>query len=191
MDVGLVNQLLDSIGSRAKMNREKIGYKADFQPVAIAVGPQMEMGILPLDFTDNKSMCFGFQVLAVVAAEMNVQAIVLVCDVRWGDSEKFTERFHMKPIREVGHEEWTQEMLSIIEDLYGGTLRNCPRDLWGEAVVLGIKGPLIEPTVRMHCYRQSGEDGIEWVDGPEIPKGMDVPPVIDALLDWWKTGATV
>lgn len=77
--------------------------------------------------------------LSAAAKDAGAIAILMVNDARWAHADKFGEYFHLPPIEEIGVEKWGREYLSIINGVYGGSLGNCPREVWEEALCVSIK----------------------------------------------------
>jgi hypothetical protein len=180
-----IDTLMAGVMKKAKHNREKIGYDADekFAPVALVVGLKGEIAVTEMAWQTLREKHLKHAALAAAAKSEGATAIVLVNDVRWTNSDLFSDYFHLDKPGVMGLEEWQKEYVSILKGTYGGSIKELPRQLWGEAVCVSMKGPLFEPTMRMAHYQRGPNDTVVWL---EEKRGEGYAnPQINILPDWW------
>jgi|SRR5580704_10336430 hypothetical protein len=183
-----IDKLMTEMSQAAKLNRERMGYSSqNFEPVALVIGPRLEHAITSLRHNSNEEKRAKTRALAMAARETKALAIVLVADARWSHADKFGAYFHIPPMEEIGLDAWTAQYYEILNGIYGGTLENCPREVWDEAVVVSIKGPAIEPEMRFFRYEKGPRDSVVWLeDGDTIKDKSEVSVKINMLPDWWE-----
>jgi hypothetical protein len=179
-----IDTLLDGVVKKARFNREKIGYDSqDFVPTILAVGPSGEIAAQPMGWTSDLEKRMKMEALSRTARQLGALAIVMINDARWTNSDKFGAYFHLPSPAAIGLEAWKQEYYSILRGTYGGDLRLLPRELWGEAVIVSMKGPLFEPKMKILGYQKGPNDTVDWT-GEMLDEGFS-PGEINVLPDWW------
>jgi hypothetical protein len=184
-----VDELLDHAAKMAKQKRTALGYSGEdrFVPVAIVVGPHGEQAILPMTHHDGDDKRIRYNALSQAARSEGALAILIVNDTRWANADAFAAYFHMPKIEEIGLDAWSKEYNSILWGVYGGSLGNCPREVWEEALVVAVKGPAITPTMKMMKYRKGAGDSIEWLNETTTETEKDAVGVkMNILPDWWE-----
>jgi hypothetical protein len=181
-----IDTLLDGVLKKAKYNREIIGYAADekFAPVALAVGPKGEIAVMDMGWNTPREKRIKHEALSMAAKSEGATAIVLVNDVRWTNSDKFSDYFHIERPNVMGLEAWQEEYLSILRGTYGDSIKELPRELWGEGICVSVKGPLFEPRIRMAHYERGHNDTVVWLT-EKYEEGF-ANAQISILPDWWK-----
>lgn len=182
-----IDELMAHATKIGKRERGKIGYKDDhrFTPVAIVVGPGGEQAVFPFEHKSPRHKQIMATALAQAARSEGALAIVLVSDTRWANSEKFSAYFHLPDPKTMGLEAWTKEYSSIVNGIYGGSLGNCPREVWEEALVIAVKGPLITPRMMMLKYREGKNDTVEWLQEESVGD-MKFQIQFSVIPDWWE-----
>jgi hypothetical protein len=180
-----VDELLEHAAMMAKQKRTALGYSGEdkFIPVAIVVGPSGQQAVLSMKHGGDDDKRIRYTALSVAARSEGVLAIVLVNDMRWAHADTFANYFHLPKIEEIGLDAWTKEYHSIVYGVYG-SLGNCPREVWEEALVIAVKGPAITPTMKTLKYCKGEGDTIEWLE--EETTGDAVRVQMNVLPDWWE-----
>jgi hypothetical protein len=173
-----VDELLTHAMDTAKKNREKYGFSGQFLPVAIAVGPQGEQAISATPYRDLQMKALMMKALAKAAREMNAVAVVLVSDTREVDLPRF-EAYHNQP-DEPDWDKRRQRYIETLQSNYGGSMGDIPRELFCDALLVCIKGPLVQTEVRFHYYKEGVGDSIIWG-----VQRTDYRTEILMLDDWW------
>jgi hypothetical protein len=75
-----IERIVEHAMERAKVHREKVGFKGSFLPVAIVVGPQGEQAPLPIPFRSEDEKAIMMKSLTTAARDSNAAAVVLVVD---------------------------------------------------------------------------------------------------------------
>jgi hypothetical protein len=182
-----VEQMVDHMLAMGKLNRSRMGYKDDnFLPVANVIGPNHEQAIVPLRFSDDREKYAMMQALSVAARKEGAAAIAIVSDVCFTRSDRFCKHFGLADPGVSDLAELQRAYLRILRDDYGGEVKNLPRELWGEAICVAIKGPLIPAKSKMAYYREGEGDTVEWFD--EEKRGGIAEADFNLLPDWWDDG---
>jgi hypothetical protein len=182
-----VTKIMEHMHAQAKKIRADLGYSgADkFAPVANVIGPQGESAYMGLGFHSDDEKRKLMNALALSARQVGAQAIVMVQDVRWTDSEKFCNYFKIAAPPSVSFEHFQRDYLLVMQR-FGGEMKNLPRELWNEAICVFAKGPLMEEQGRMAFYREGPNDTVEWFEREDLD--LDLGAVqINMLPDWWET----
>jgi hypothetical protein len=179
-----VEQVLDELLEAAKWRRASIPYSDNegMEQMLVFVGPQGEIASQTMTWNSEREKYAKMRAVSEVAQKTFTVAIVMISDTRFVRSEKFEKYFHLPPISEVGLEKFQQEYKTILNGIYGGLIRNLPRELWTEAVMTVIKGPLIPCQSRLAAYIEGPNDSIQFIE-TEDTKGEGTK--FNLLPDWW------
>ena len=183
-----VHETLDALLKAAKTERASYRYSEDERMgnTAIIIGPDDQRAIVPLNWKDAREKQGKMHVLSCAAAELHAQAIILITDTRWTKSDIFALHFGMKDVLEQGVEEFQKQYWAILSSMFDGQIKNLPRELWNEAVLVAIKGPAIEPQTRMASYLQGPNDDVVFTgDSPQSDQEMWKTELY-VIPDWWK-----
>lgn len=177
-------QILDELLEVAKMRRASIPYSQNegMENKIVFVGPHGEVESASIVWNDDREKHIKMRAVSKVAQEMLCSAVVMISDTRWTDSTKFGEYFHLPPIKEIGPEKWQKEYLTILGGVYGGSIKNLPREVWMEAILVVIKGPRLPIQSRMAPYIEGPNDSIQFVERAELNHDLTH---WNLLPDWW------
>jgi hypothetical protein len=181
-----VKKTLDGLLIEAKAERARYHYSEDecMGNTVVVIGPEGERGVLPLNWRDADEKRHKMYAVAKAAKETDAQAIILITDTRWVKGDIIGLHFGLPSIEEVGVHEFQKRYWAILSSKYDGQIKNLPRELWNEAVLVAIKGPQIEPEMRMACYIQGPDDEVMYVNGDSPPDAGVAQLYI--IPDWWK-----
>lgn len=177
-------QILDELLEVAKMRRASIPYSQNegMEQLLVFVGPHGELETQNMTWSDEREKYAKMRAVSQLAKELLCAAIVMISDTRWTKSDKFGAYFHLPPISEIGFEGWQKEYKTILNGIYGGLIKNLPRELWSEAILIVIKGPRIPCQSRMAAYIEGPNDSIQFIE----TEGLDYDKVkFNLLPDWW------
>jgi hypothetical protein len=179
-----VEQILDELLEAAKQRRASIPHSESegMEQMIVFIGPNGEIGTQAMKWNDEREKYATMRAVSKVAKEMFCTAIVMISDTRFVDSDKFGSYFHMPPIIDIGVSAWQKEYKTILNGIYGGLIKNLPRELWTEAVLTVIKGPRIPCQSRLAPYVEGPNDSIKFIDSEDLPKDSTR---FDLLPDWW------
>jgi hypothetical protein len=183
------DEMLKTLLEAAKHMRAALKYSDDEKmvPMAIIISPHKDIQTIPMEFRDEASKRRITREVAQIACDSRAQAVVVICDSRWANSDKLAAHFNMKTIKETGLEAFQEEYHRIIEQ-YGGEIKNLPREVWSEAVCVAIKGPSIETRALMAAYIEGPGDTVEYdYVSDESPQQGDGPQtaMMGLIPDWW------
>lgn len=180
-----VSATLDALLIQAKKTRARFRYSEDEKMcnTVIVIGPQDESAAFPVIWNSDREKEIKMQSFAAAARHTQAQAIALISDTRWLMSDLFTLHFGLPDVAKVGVEEFQKRYLTIMETMFDGQIKNLPRELWNEAVLVAIKGPKIEPQTRMESYNCGPNDSVVFTgDSPQSEMGT---MQINIIPDWW------
>ena len=164
----------------AMKNREREGFSGRFMPVAIVIGPQGESSVVPIPHRTHEEKHVLLKTLSKAARDMNVLAIVLVNDTYHCNNKKLAERYGFDP--KLPYAEFKKIYAEILETQFGGSLANAPEELRSDALLIAMKGPLIEQRIIFLPYHEGVGDSIRWDEEEPEHEGE-----ILMLDDWWDT----
>lgn len=177
--------ILDKLLVVAKAQRASIPYSKDegMPLTLVVIGPTGEVETVPITWRSEREKYAKMKAVSETAKETFCSAVVMISDAQWTNSQEFSAYFHLPPISEIGLEGYKKEYTTIVNGIYGGLIKNLPRELWTEAVVLAIKGPRIPCTLRMAPYIEGPHDSIQFVETKD-KLSMDTV-AFNLLPDWW------
>jgi hypothetical protein len=180
-----VEQILDELLEVAKMRRASIPYSQNegMEQKIVFVGPEGEVGSMNLTWNDEREKYMKMRAVSKTAQANFCAAVVMISDVRWTNSDKFGKYFHLPTVEAIGIEKWQREYVTIINGVYGGLIKNLPRELWTEAVVTVMKGPRIPTQMRIASYIEGPRDSILFLNNEDELK-QDTTH-FNLLPDWW------
>lgn len=179
-----VEQILDELLEAAKWRRASIPYSENegMEQMVVFVGPEGEIASQSLTWNDEREKYAKMRAVSEIAKKTLTVAIVMISDTRFTKSDKFGEYFHLPPISEIGFEQWQKEYKTILNGIYGGLIKNLPRELWTEAVLTVIKGPQIPCQSRMAAYTEGPNDSIQFIETADMKSDGTK---FNLLPDWW------
>jgi hypothetical protein len=188
LDEKKINELLDAIMLKARDNRTQIPYSREdsFPQCVLFIGPNFEPAAQPVTWRNEDEKYHMMRGVSEVAKEMLCRAIILVTDTRWTNSDEVQQVLGIKPIKEIGLEEWRKQYSHIVTTKYGGYLKNMPRQCWHEAILVVAKGPEFKGKIpmRMARYERGHGDTIHWLP-PMKPEDEYRASEFNLLPDWW------
>ena len=187
----LNQELFEQIGERllkqAKMVRASYKYSEDEKMAQVAgvITPNGNVSMLSLLWRDNEEKRQKMRALCLTAKSVDALAVALITDSRWCDGVKFAEYFKIEPPTAATGEKFEEYQRNYLKILnrYGGSIKNLPRQLWNEAVIIALKGPGIKPRMFMASYVEGRRDTVEWL--PPKPPSESYEVMINLLPDWW------
>lgn len=180
-----IDGILDTLMLVAKQKRAEIPYSNvdGFAQAIVFLGPNFEIDSHPITWRTEPEKYAKMRAVSKVAQEMFCQAVILVSDVRWVDSDKAAKFLGIPTHQEVGLEKWQDLYKREITKRYKGYLGNAPAELYSEAIMVIMKGPRLKgvPT-RTAQYEKGPNDSIRW-----LPKADVVGETMrfNLLPDWW------
>lgn len=173
-----LDELMQGLKKVAMDNRERVGYSGHFSPVAIIVGPTGEHLVQPTPYKTAHEKAVLMKALSCAAREMGVLAIVLVNDTYHCNSKKLAERYGLDP--KMPYEEFKKVYVDILDTQFNGSLANVPDDLKSDALIIAMKGPIVQQRVFFLPYHEGVGDSIRWDEEEPEHEGE-----ILMLDDWW------
>lgn len=179
-----IDDLLNGLILTAKDHRAKIPYsKTDsFSNTLVFVGPDCEGVVQAITWGNENEKYAKMRAVSEVAKQMFCQAVVLITDVRWVEHTQAEKVLGLPRLDDVGLETWSRMYRHEIMTRYKGYLGNAPPELYGEAVMAIMKGPMLRKVhTRMAPYEKGENDSIRWLP----PKDNHSSQHFNLLPDWW------
>jgi hypothetical protein len=181
-----VKQLLNGWLLVAKEDRARYSYSAEeaFIPKVAIIGPNDESFVTPAHWRDEAQKYAMMRAVAETARKLFAQAIVVASDTRWVESDTFCEHFKIEPMRSAARadvEEFQQRYYAILRE-HDGQIKNLPRQLWKEAVMVSIKGPRCGTHAMMAPYDRGPNDKVHFLPREE---GLEHRYQMNLIPEWW------
>ena len=172
----MMSMLLD----HAKKIREGYGYSGDEKmvPMAFIYGDEGNQ-IVAMGWKNDREKYLQAVNMNMMARKAKAKTLSLVTDTRWVNGETFAHYFNLGDIKDF--EKFHANYHRILNE-HGGEIKNLPRVLWKEAVIVVTNGPNLPLNVKMATYEEGEIDTIRWLP-EEIPADGFKS---DLLKDWWK-----
>jgi hypothetical protein len=187
-----VNNLLNKLILVARDDRASKPYSSDesFVPKVLLIGPYDETTVIPIGWRNEADKYAKLEIVADAARRTLSQAIVLISDTRWLQSNAFCEHFKIDPPRSTEPadvEEFQKRYLAILSQ-HDGQIKNLPRHLWSEAVMVAIKGPMCGTHSLLAPYTQGPGDKVRYLPREDQPFRKDSQTwkeKMNIIPDWW------
>ena len=177
-----VERLIAMLLKTAKEIREGHGYSGDEKMVPTAfITRETGVVIIVLGWKDNKEKYQMAAVANAKARELKATSLSFATDARWVNLEVFCRYYRLDKPTSRNTDRLERDYYRILQ-AHGGEVKNLPREVWEEAVVVFTNGPGIPVTLQMAPYREGPNDTIEWIprENDEHTRGRS-----DLLTDWW------
>jgi len=175
----MMARLLDA----AKKTRESYLYSGDEKMMPMAyIYNDHNITVMALSWNDDKEKYQMAAFANLEARKARAKSLSFVTDSRWVKTEKFCEYYKLDPPNEKNIDA-IQRDYHRIRAAHGGEVKNLPREVWDEAVVVFTNGPGIPVQIQMAPYKEGPNDTIEWLplEDRHKPDGGKS----DMLTDWW------
>jgi hypothetical protein len=179
----LVHEMMET----AKDNRASYKYSEDekMMPVAIIVGEKETM-VVGLKWKDNREKWAMMKTIGETARARNARVVGLASDTRWVKSDVLC-RYYKRPLPDVADlaefKKWYFALLASV----GGELKNLPREVWSEAVMVAAKGPEIGTITQLATYIEGPNDTVLFQpsSADDISASANYTQDLQLLPDWW------
>lgn len=181
-----MHEMMVALLKIAKEIRAQDGYKGGdekFPTTALMFVPDLDPSTIPLAWDTNEQKRRIMKALAATARIAGAEAVAIISDTRWTESNRVSEYFNLPTVKQVGFDEFARLYNKLRIERYNGEIKNMPREVWNEALSVIMKGPHLEPQVRTAHYREAPNDGIEWTE--EETMKADNRAQFMMLPDWW------
>jgi hypothetical protein len=178
-----VKELLNKMLLVAKEDRARYKYSQEeaFVPKVMFIGPENEVFVTPAQWRGERDKYAVMSAAAEVARKTFAQAIVLASDSRWIKAETFCEHYKINPPRT--HEEvaaYQQQYLAILRE-HDGQMKNLPRQLWQEAVIVALKGPRCGTHTILAPYDRGPNDTVHYLSTENDFARTEM----NLIPEWW------
>lgn len=176
--------LLHGMMETAKGCRAMYKYSEDekMMPVCIIVG-QAETMVVGTKWRNEEEKWAMMKIISNTAREHKARIVGFATDTRWVKSDKLCA-YYNHPLPELenieGFKKWYMELLRSV----GGSVKNFPRELWDEAVMVAAKGPEIGTIVKMETYIEGPNDTVVFSGTSDDPS-QNYRHDLKLLPDWW------
>jgi len=179
-----VRELLNLLLLEAKRQRGNIPYSNTdgFPQAVVFLGPGLEPVTVPLTWRNEREKYAKMEAVSKTAKDMFCQAVALISDTRWVEEEKIVKVLGVRPLAEIGLEQFQEDYTRIIHERYKGYLGNAPKELFTESIMIAMKGPRLNgPQAIFAPYDQGPNDSIHWLAQPKETGAHH----FNLLPDWW------
>jgi len=174
-----VKSMMACLLDAAKKTRESYMYSGDEKMMPMAyIYNEHNITVIALSWKDNREK---YQMAAFANSEARkarAKSLSFVTDARWLNAEKFCEYYKFDPPTPETMDALSRDYHRILA-AHEGEMKNLPRELWEEAIVVYTNGPGIPVQIQMVPYKEGPNDTIEWLP-PKNQRGES-----DLLTDWW------
>lgn len=174
--------IMEMLLKRAKDTRAKFKYSEDEKMMPMAIINGDEVTIMGLAWKDEDEKYAMAAAANARARATHATSLSFVTDARWVKAATFCEYFRLDPPDKTNVDMFSRHYHRILA-AHGGQVKNLPRQVWEEAVVVFTNGPGIPLTIQMAPYREGPNDTIEWLPSDEPRHGETGRS--DMLTDWW------
>jgi hypothetical protein len=177
-----VQHMMTLLLETAKKTREEYKYSGDekMMPTAFIYGDGIT--VMMLAWKDEKEKYQMAAAANAMARARKAKSLSFVTDARWVDGKKFSEYYKLPPPAPNTIDTFQSTYHRILRE-HGGQVKNLPRQLWQEAVIVFTNGPGIPITIQMAPYEEGDYDTIRWL--PLEPEHKPTGSKSDMLTDWW------
>jgi hypothetical protein len=178
-----IEAMMTTLLERAKETRASFKYSEDEKMIPMAfVFTDEAVEIIAMQWRNTREKCQMATMANQEARKRKAKSLSFVTDSRWVKSNVFCEYYGLPHPRAEDMDQFQKTYYRILRE-HGGEIKNLPRPIWEEAVIVFTNGPGIPLQVKMLPYREGENDTIEWM--PQPLKGYDGFRC-DMLTDWWK-----
>ena len=179
-----IGAILDKTLELAKTFRAEKPYSAEFSQTVIMLGPTLEVATVPMTWATEREKFQKFRILSETAKRSLATAIILIADARSVEEETICEKLGIRPVKEIGLEEFQRQYTKIRTERYDGDARNFPPDWYTDLIMTIAKGPTIPVMFRAAYYTKGDRDSIKWLEPTEKQKSP-TQELFNLIPDWW------
>jgi hypothetical protein len=177
--------LLHGMMETAKSCRALYKYSEDecMMPVCIIVG-QDEVIVVGTKWDNAEEKWAMMKIISDTARQHKARIVGFATDTRWVKSDKLCA-YYNQPQPELenieGFKKWYMQLLSTV----GGSVKNLPREVWSEAVMVAAKGPEIGTVVKLANYTEGPNDTVLFEPDADADPAHAYQHDLKLLPDWW------
>jgi hypothetical protein len=156
------------------------------------IGPNDETTAMAVGWKNEEEKYRMMATAAEYARRSFCQAIVLISDTRWVTSDAFCKHFNIEPPasgQAFDVDAFQKRYLDILRQ-HDGQMKNLPRHVWHEAVMVAIKGPRCGTHTRMAPYDRGPGDTVHYLPTDEPPfghrEGTEYRQHMRLIPEWWQ-----
>ena len=185
MDTLDATALVYGMMETAKSIRAQHKYSEDeaMMPVCIIVCPEQTIIVATLWQTHAEKRAM-MKIISNTARIHKARIVGFATDMRTVKSDKLCS-YYNRPAPELPNMEEFKKWYVQLLDSVGGCVKNLPRELWNEAVMVAAKGPEIGTMVKLANYVEGPNDTVlfkaDIIDEPGINHQYD----LKLLPEWW------
>jgi hypothetical protein len=170
---GLMEMLMD----QAKTIRSSFKFSEDEKMVPMAfINTNSELIVAAMVWTDDDDKRVMARSIQMLARTQKAISLSFVTDGRRVRTKEFCEHFNIPA--DVSIEAYKTKYFEILKQ-FGG-VRNLPRHLWHDVLIVFTNGPTIPLTFQTQDYIEGENDTVKYL---ETRQGTDQKS--DLLTDWW------
>jgi hypothetical protein len=170
----------------AKEARAQYKYSEDekMMPVAIVIGASLDVQVIGAAWRNQKEKWIMMRAVSDLARARKASIVGFASDTRWVDSTRLCKHYNRDPLELNKLEDFKKWYLELLRSV-NNEIKNLPREVWSEAVMVTAKGPDIGTMMEMASYIEGPNDTVLFKPG-EIDKPVNnYEHDLKLLPDWW------
>ncbi len=184
----MVDGIMDGLLEIAKTLRAQKKYsEEEFINICIVLGPK-ETGIIVTPWHNDAEKRAMMKMVSDKAREQKATVVGVVSDTRWTDAKKLCSYFNVPEPKGAEDFEAFKNWYHSLLRLHGGEIRNLPREVWSEAVMVAAKGPQIKTTAVFAPYVEGPNDTVLYTAKNSNSPDGDIEAhtfQLGLIPDWW------
>jgi hypothetical protein len=175
---GDVKTVMDMLMNQAKEIRSGYKFSEDEKMTPMAFINANKLTMVAMCFNDHKEKYQMAAAIKTMARMQKATSLSFVTDGRTVKRREFFEYFNIQP--DIDYPTYKTLYLKILRD-HGGEVKNLPRHLWHDILMVMTNGPEIPLVVQFQSYIEGDNDTVKYTETDLIHDSYKS----DLLTDWW------
>jgi hypothetical protein len=163
---------------QAKDIRSSYKFSEDEKMIPVALINADELTIVAMNWNNDKEKYQMAAAIKTMARMQNATSLTFVTDGRTVKNPDFMHYFGIP--KDTPYAAYVSIYHQILRD-HGGSVKDLPRQLWHDILMVMTNGPEIPLTVQVQNYIEGENDTVKYVDRLRNPDRFKS----DLLTDWW------
>ena len=173
-----IKSMMDMLMDKAKEIRSSYKFSEDEKMTPVAFINANELIVVGMHWADDKEKYALTAMISMKARTEKATSLSLVTDGRTVRRDEFMRHFAIPENLDVAT--YKSRYFQILRE-HGGQLKNLPRHLWHDILIVMTNGPKIPLTMQTQSYVEGDNDTVKYIDKPIIGDTYKS----DLLTDWW------
>jgi hypothetical protein len=163
---------------QAKEIRSSYKFSEDEKMIPVALINADELTIVAMNWNNDKEKYQLARAIGRMARMQNAKSLSFVTDGRTVKNPDFMHYFGIP--KDTPYAAYVSIYHQILRD-HGGSVKDLPRQLWHDILMVMTNGPEIPLTVQVQNYIEGENDTVRYVETDRTPTRHKS----DLLTDWW------